>query len=244
MRGSLLLHVCREQPLRRRSVPLPVCVLLVRVRHRDGPVAQELTVHRLDRRIGRLERVIGHEPEPSAVPRVGVPHDLGRLDHDAKRAEGIVQELLVQLRIQIADEEVGADVVRLLIDGSLVRADRLTEQLDHVQHLDGVVRVIFSPVLHEGVTLMRVAHAILRHVHVHHRSRLDKRLPQHLLGNLCEGAGRIGQQGTGRRRDRSRGFLKSGARFRVQIGDAPEDLGCPRTPSPPGCDRRRAGPAG
>mmetsp|Transcript_3705 Transcript_3705/g.14964 ORF Transcript_3705/g.14964 Transcript_3705/m.14964 type:complete len:245 (+) Transcript_3705:549-1283(+) len=51
MRRSLLLHVCREQPLSRCAVPLPVCVLLVRVRHRNRSIAQKLTVHRLNCRI-------------------------------------------------------------------------------------------------------------------------------------------------------------------------------------------------
>ena len=61
-----------------------------------------------------------------------------------------------------------------------------------------IVAVIFSPVFDECVTLMRVRHAILGNVDVHHRSSLHKNLPhnlfRHLRGWLCR-HGRTGEKG-------------------------------------------------
>ena len=59
-------------------MPLTLGVLLDRVGDRDGPVAEELAVHRGDGGIGRLKGVEGDKSEATRVARVRVAHDLGR----------------------------------------------------------------------------------------------------------------------------------------------------------------------
>lgn len=58
-----------------------------------SPVAQELAVHGLDGRVRRLERVVADEAKAAREARLRVPHDLWRLNDDAKGVEGVVQQL-------------------------------------------------------------------------------------------------------------------------------------------------------
>ena len=47
-----------------------------------------------------------------------------------------------------------------------------------------VIGILLGSILDEGVTLMRVGHAIFWHVHVGHRASLDEYFPRDLLGDL------------------------------------------------------------
>ena len=121
-------HVCREQPPGRCAVPLPVCVLLVRT----SPKSVDCT--KTDRSSPQLPHDASNDrssqPNPWLFPVSGSP-DLGRCDHHPKPLK-VSYRSFYSCRIQVADEQVGADVCGLLVDGSLVRADGLSEQLDHV----------------------------------------------------------------------------------------------------------------
>lgn len=158
-------------------MPLALGVFLEGVGHGDGAVAQVLPVHGLDGSIGSVERGEIDEGVALGVARVRVPHDLGRLQDDPEGAERVVQELLVDLGVQVADEDVGPHVQVLVVSRRLVHADRLPVQLDHVHDLDGVVGIFFAQELHEAIALVLPSHPVLGHVRVDHRPRLQEQLP-------------------------------------------------------------------
>ena len=90
-------------------MPLALGVLLDGVGARDGSIAQVLTVHRLKSGIGRTEVIKGGETKAPGGPSVRVAHDSGR-NANPKGAESIVEELLVNIRVKVSDEEVGTDL--------------------------------------------------------------------------------------------------------------------------------------
>jgi hypothetical protein len=101
--------------------------------------------------------------------------------HISKGTEGVMEDLLINLGIKIAYEEVGSYVLTLLVLRCLVDFEGSSIQLDHVQDLDAVVSVLFTPELHKSVALVLVGDLVSRHVHIDHRPSLDKQLPQQLL---------------------------------------------------------------
>lgn len=107
-----------EEPFGRGSVTLPLGVLLESVGDGDGPVAQVLSVHGLDGRVGCVEAGEIDEGESLRVARRGIPHNLkqktkaagraldwlshvkfylGSLKDHTEGGEGVVEELLVHL---------------------------------------------------------------------------------------------------------------------------------------------------
>lgn len=99
-----------QQALGGRAVPLALGILLEGVGHGDGPVAEVLSIHGLDGGIGGIEAGEVDEGITLGVARVGVSHDLGCLQDDPEGAEGVVEQLLIDLRVQVADEDVGPHV--------------------------------------------------------------------------------------------------------------------------------------
>lgn len=148
-------------------MPLSLGVLLERVRDRDGPVAQVLAIHGVHGGVGGLEAGKVDKGKALGVARLRVAHDLGRLQDDTEGGEGVVEELLVHLGVQVADEDVGADVEVLLVGGGLVDADGFAVELDHVHDLDGVVGVLLAQELDKAVALVHLGDAVLGHVDVY-----------------------------------------------------------------------------
>jgi hypothetical protein len=91
------------------------------VRHRNGSVAQVLSVHRFDGGVRRLEAGEIDEGESLRVATLGVPHDLWCLQDHSEGGERVVQQLLVHFGVQVADEDVCSDVEVLLVSGCLRR---------------------------------------------------------------------------------------------------------------------------
>mmetsp|Transcript_7843 Transcript_7843/g.22447 ORF Transcript_7843/g.22447 Transcript_7843/m.22447 type:complete len:319 (+) Transcript_7843:3226-4182(+) len=175
----------RQEPLRRRAVPLPPRVLLEGIAHRDWPVVQELAVHGFYSGVGRLKSPEAHEAKASGLARVGVPRHLGRLRHHSKGRERVVQILLVHLAVQIPHEEVGAHVRKAFVLRRLVHLDGHAVQLQHVEDLHGVVRILLPLELHKAIALVCSRYPVLGQIHVHQRTCLDKDLPKDLLGDLA-----------------------------------------------------------
>lgn len=118
-------------------MPLPFAVLLERELDSDGFVGEELAIHRLDRRVGRLEVVVRNETVAFGLARRRVACDLekritsvvpesasvtwplkayfklthlGLLRDNTERRKRVVKHALVDNGIEIADEQVGPDV--------------------------------------------------------------------------------------------------------------------------------------
>ena len=109
-----------QQSLGGRAVTLPLAVFLEGVGDGDGPVAEVLSVHGLDGGVGRLETGVVDEGEALGIARVRIALDLGRGENDPEGGEGVVEQLLVHLRVQVANEDVGAHVQVLLVGRGLV----------------------------------------------------------------------------------------------------------------------------
>ena len=165
-------------------MPIRPRIALVRVPDLYLFIAEELAVHALDREVRGLEAVVTHKTVALRAARVGIPHDLGRLGNGAEGRKGVVEQLLVHVSVETADEEVRADLDGAAVLRRLVHAQRLAEELYHVHDLERVVRVLLAPELDEAVALVRARHLVARQVHVRHGARLQHHLPEQLLGEL------------------------------------------------------------
>lgn len=159
-------------------------ILLKRVRHRNGPIAQILAIHRIHRSIRCLETCKIDKRKSFRVTRLRVSHNLRGLQNHPKRRKRIIQQLLVHLGIQVPDEDVRSHVQILLMRRGLVHTDRLTVQLDHVHNLDRIVGILLAQELHEPVALVHLRYAILGHMDIYNRASLDEHLPQQRLRDL------------------------------------------------------------
>lgn len=126
-------------------------VLLEGVGHRDGPVAKVLAIHGLDGGVGRIKASKVDEGIALGVARVWVSHDLGRLENDAKGAEGVVEEFLVDLGVEIANEDVCAHVQILVMRRRFIYSDWLTIKLDHIHDFDSIICILFAEELHKAI---------------------------------------------------------------------------------------------
>lgn len=158
-------------------MPLALGVLLEGVGHRDGPVAEVLAVHGLDGSVGGVKAGKVDEGVALGVPRVGVAHDLWRLEDHAKGAERVVEELLVDFGVEVADEDVCAHVQILVVRRCLVHPNWLPIKLDHVHDFYGIVCILFTEELHKAVSLMLACDSVLWHVCVDHRASLQEEFP-------------------------------------------------------------------
>lgn len=181
----------RQQTFRRRTVSFALGILLERVRNGNRSIAEVLSVHGIHGRVRRLEAGKVDERKALGIARLRIAHNLRRLQNHAERRERVVQQLLVHLRVQISDEDVRTHVQVLLMGRSLVHADRLAVQLDHVHNLDRIVGVLLAEELHEAVTLVHLRDTVLGHVHVHDGPGLDKHLPQQRLRDLVVEAAHV-----------------------------------------------------
>ena len=120
-------------------MPLSLGSLLERIRARDWAVAEELTAHGLDGSVGALERLECDEAEAARVSGLWVAHNLGGGGDDPKSREGVVQQLLVYIWVQVAHKDVCANVEVLLVARCGIDADGFAVEFDHVEHLDGVL---------------------------------------------------------------------------------------------------------
>lgn len=133
-----------QEALSSRTVPLPLGIFLEGIGDCDGTVAKILSIHGLDGSVRRIKASKVDKSVTLGIARVGVTHDLGGLKDNAKGTEGIVQKLLVDLGVQVANEDVGAHVQVLVVGRGLVDPDRLPVQLDHVHDFDRIVGILLT----------------------------------------------------------------------------------------------------
>lgn len=142
----------RQESLGSRAVPLAFGVLLEGIGHRDGPVAKVLAVHGLDGGVGRVKAGEINKSVALGVSRVRISHDLGCLEDHAKGAERVVEELLVDLGVEIADKDVCAHIQILVVRGRLIHSDWLTIKLYHIHDFDGIICIFFTKELHKAIS--------------------------------------------------------------------------------------------
>jgi hypothetical protein len=111
-----------QQPFCRRTVTLSFAVFLESVRDGDGSVAQVLPVHGFDGCIRGLETGVVDEGESLGVARIRIALYLGRGENDSEGGEGVIEQLLVDLRVEVPDKDVGSHVQVLLVGRGFVHS--------------------------------------------------------------------------------------------------------------------------
>lgn len=145
---------------------LSLVILLEGIRHRNGSIAEVLSVHGIHSSITSLEAGKVYEGETLRFTRLRITHYLRCLQNHAEGREGIVEQLLIDLHIQIANKDIGAHIQILLMRRCLIDTYRFPVELYHVHYFDCIVGVLLAQELHETVTLMHLCHAILGHVYI------------------------------------------------------------------------------
>jgi len=166
-----------QKPLCGRAVSLSLAVLLECVGYRDRPVAQVLSIHCFNSGVRGLEAGIVDEGKTLGIASFGISLDLWCCQDDAKCRECVIQQLLINLWIKIADEDVGTNVQILLVRRCLIHPHRLSKEFNHVHDLYRVVGIILTQELNKTVALMLHGDSVLGHVHIDNWSCLHEELP-------------------------------------------------------------------
>lgn len=127
---------------------------------------------------------VGKADEPKPLARTALlPRDLGQTQQRAKAAKGVVEDLLVDHGVEVADEELGADLVGLLlVSAGLVDAQRLAVQLNAVHDVGRVLGVGGRAELDEAEALVGLRDAVARHVDVVDGAHLEHDFVDHCGG--------------------------------------------------------------
>jgi hypothetical protein len=110
----VLLCLGGEHALSDVAMAFALAVLLVGILHADVLVHEVLAVHVGDGVVGGLEGGVGDEAVALGEPGL-VAGDLWRLDERAEARECVVEGLLVDEGVQVADEELSSDFDGLLL---------------------------------------------------------------------------------------------------------------------------------
>mmetsp|Transcript_7694 Transcript_7694/g.47568 ORF Transcript_7694/g.47568 Transcript_7694/m.47568 type:complete len:254 (-) Transcript_7694:7-768(-) len=133
----------------------------------DGhwPIAEVLSVHAFDGSIGGFKIYVVNESIAFGLSAFRI-FGHACIHHRSERTEGVVELLFVHQWIEVADEQVGADVHVCFLLCRFVHSYGFSIQLDHVHDLHGIICVFFRFKLHESIPLVLSCHPILRQIHV------------------------------------------------------------------------------
>lgn len=151
-------------------MPLTFGVTFECIRHRDWPIAQILAVHRLDTRVGSVERSKVDESEAFRVASLRIPHYFWRLQDYTKCAECVIQQFFVHFWIKISYKYICSNVQILLMRTSLVHPNRFAIKFDHVHDFNSIICIFFSHKFNKSISLMHLGYSIFRHVYINNGS--------------------------------------------------------------------------
>lgn len=170
------LGLLRKHALGLVAVALALAVLLVGVLDRDLLAHHVLAVHAGNGGVRRVEVAVGDEAVALAHV-VLVACNLGRLCQLAELAKRVVERLLVDHGVEVADEQLGANLdVLLLVGRRLVHAHTAAVQRDVVHDLGRVVGLGLGVELDEAEALVLAVDAVDGHVDVAHAARVEHQL--------------------------------------------------------------------
>ena len=78
------------------------------------------------------------------------------VDNEAKVAESFVEHFLINLRIEITDKEIGANILGSFILRGLIDFDGFAEHFDHMHDFDRIIGVVLTFELNKAVALMLI----------------------------------------------------------------------------------------
>jgi hypothetical protein len=177
-----LLGLCSELSFCLVTVSLSLAILLEGILHRNLLTQNVLPVQIRNSSITALK--VGKADKSKALARARLlPCDLWQTQQRTEAAEGVIEDLLVDHRIEVSNEQLGANLgSALLIGAGLVDAQGFAVQLDPVHHVGGVLGVGGRAELDEAEALVRLGDAVARHVDVVDGSHLQHYLVYHCGG--------------------------------------------------------------
>lgn len=182
-RDAVGLGLLREHALGLVAVALALAVLLVGVLDRDLLAHHVLAVHAGNGRVRRVKVAKGDE----AVALGQAVFVAGNLGGDRQRAElakRVVERLLVDHGVEVADEQLCANLdVLLLVGRGLVHTDAAAVQTDVVHDLGGVVGLGLGVELDEAKALVLAVDAVDGHVDVAHAAGVEHQLVEDAGGD-------------------------------------------------------------
>jgi len=180
---SVSLGLLRQHALGFVSVAFALAVLLVSVLHRNLLVHNVLAMHAGNGGVGRLE--VAEGDETVALGQVGlVAGNLGGVDQGPETAKGVVERLLVNHGVKVADEELGADLdVALLVGRGLVDTQAAAVEGDIVHELGRIVGLFFGVELDEAEALVLAVDAVDGHVDVADAAGVEHQLVEDARGD-------------------------------------------------------------
>lgn len=107
----------------------------------------------------------------------GLSGDFG-VNNESEVAECFIEHFLIDLRIEITDKKIGANILSSLILRGLIDFDGFTKQFNHVHDLNWVIGIILTFELNKAITLMLICDLISGQMNVNNRAALDKQLPE------------------------------------------------------------------
>mmetsp|Transcript_3795 Transcript_3795/g.8359 ORF Transcript_3795/g.8359 Transcript_3795/m.8359 type:complete len:250 (+) Transcript_3795:563-1312(+) len=170
-----------EHALSVRAMSFTAGILLKRVLHRNGPPTHVLPVHSADCVVRGRERRKLDKAKVFRLARIDVARDMRRINQLPKRAEHVVQRLLIHVVVQVAHKQIRADVELLALHARQLHAYGFVVQTHHIHDLCGVLRVLHRLKLHKPVPMRGPRDSITRNVHVSHPTHLRHQLPQQRL---------------------------------------------------------------
>lgn len=162
-----------QLPLRLVTVSLALAILLESVLHRDLFAEEVLPMQVVNRGVTRLE--VPKADKAKALTRPGIiPRHLWHAQQRAEPAECIVQNLLIDHRIQISNEELCANLCTLLlVRAGFIHTQRFAVQFDSVHDIGGVLSVGRGTILYEAEALVGLGDAVAGHVNVVNWAHLE-----------------------------------------------------------------------
>jgi hypothetical protein len=182
--NTMRLCLFREQTLCIVSVARALSIFLVRVLHGYLLALHVLAVHVRDGCIRGIKVGVGHETVAFGHVHF-VARNLGSVDKLSKTQERVVQRSLVDLGVQIADEQLCADLDALcLVRRGLVHAYRVVVEARAVEDVDDVLGVGLGRKLDEAEALVLAVDAVDGHVDGAHAAMVVHELGQELLRDI------------------------------------------------------------
>ena len=135
-----------------------------------------LPIHLSNSNIRAVEVVIADKAMAFAVSWFWIPRYFGTNNH-TKIAESLVQQFLVHIRVQIANEDVSPNILGSFVLWSFVDFERFSVQLNHMHDLDGIVCIFLTFELNKTVPLMLIGNLVSGDVDINNRTTLRKQLP-------------------------------------------------------------------
>lgn len=122
----------------------PFGIFLESVGYCDWSVAKILAIHSFNGGIRSIKTGKVDESITLGVSRVGVSHDFWSLEDHTEGTECVIEQFLINLRIQVSNEDVCSNVQIFIVRRGFVHSYRFSIQFYHVHNFYSIVSIFFT----------------------------------------------------------------------------------------------------